>query len=162
MRSKIHKTLSKVKDDYLRRHSFNTAIAAVMELSNDIPQEWFDSSASPEMRKVANEAIESILLMLNPITPHLCQHLWWQLYPQESIIDKSWPKIEESLLIDDKLKIAVQVNGKLRSEIEIDKETEDDSVKSMALNDEKIVKHLDGAEVKKIIYVPGKILNIVI
>ena len=162
MRSKIHKTLSKVKDDYLRRHSFNTAIAAVMELSNDIPQEWFDSSASPEMRKVANEAIESILLMLNPITPHLCQHLWWQLYPQESIIDKFWPKIEGSLLIDDKLKIAIQVNGKLRSEIEIDKETEDDFVKSMALNDEKIIKHLDGAEVKKIIYVPGKILNIVI
>ena len=162
MRSKIHKTLFKVKDDYLRRHSFNTAIAAVMELSNDIPQEWFDSSASPEMRKVANEAIESILLMLNPITPHLCQHLWWQLYPQESIIDKPWPEIEESLLIDDKLKIAIQVNGKLRSEIEVDKETEDDSVKSMALNDEKIIKHLDGAEVKKIIYVPGKILNIVI
>ena len=150
MRSKIHKTLAKVKDDYLRRHSFNTAIAAVMELSNDIPQEWLDSSASPDMRKVANEAIESILLMLNPITPHLCQHLWWQLYPQESIIDKSWPKIEESLLIDDKLKIAVQVNGKLRSEIEIDKETEDDSVKSLALSDEKII------------YVPGKILNIVI
>ena len=162
MRSKIHKTLAKVKDDYLRRHSFNTAIAAVMELSNEIPQEWFDSSASPEMRKVANEAIESILLMFNPITPHLCQHLWWQLYPQESIIDKSWPKIEESLLIDDKLKIAVQVNGKLRSEIEIDKETEDDSVKSMALSDEKIIKHLEGSEVKKIIYVPGKILNIVI
>ncbi len=162
MRSKIHKTLSKVKDDYLRRHSFNTAIAAVMELSNDIPQEWFDSSASPEMRKVANEAIESILLMLNPITPHLCQYLWWQLYPQESIIDKFWPKIEGSLLIDDKLKIAIQVNGKLRSEIEIDKGTDEDSVKSMALNDEKIIKHLDGAEVKKIIYVPGKILNIVI
>ncbi len=162
MRSKIHKTLFKVKDDYLRRHSFNTAIAAVMELSNDIPQEWFDSSASPEMRKVANEAIESILLMLNPITPHLCQHLWWQLYPQESIIDKPWPEIEESLLIDDKLKIAIQVNGKLRSEIEIDTEIEDDSVKSIALNDEKIIKHLDGAEVKKIIYVPGKILNIVI
>ncbi|URQ66374.1 leucine--tRNA ligase [SAR86 cluster bacterium] len=162
MRSKIHKTLFKVKDDYLRRHSFNTAIAAVMELSNDIPQEWFDSSASPEMRKVANEAIESILLMLNPITPHLCQHLWWQLYPQESIIDKPWPEIEESLLIDDKLKIAIQVNGKLRSEIEIDKGTDEDSVKSIALNDEKIIKHLDGAEVKKIIYVPGKILNIVI
>ncbi len=162
MRSKIHKTLFKVKDDYLRRHSFNTAIAAVMELSNDIPQEWFDSSASPEMRKVANEAIESILLMLNPITPHLCQHLWWKLYPQESIIDKPWPEIEESLLIDDKLKIAIQVNGKLRSEIEIDTEIEDDSVKSIALNDEKIIKHLDGAEVKKIIYVPGKILNIVI
>ena len=162
MRSKIHKTLAKVKDDYLRRHSFNTAIAAVMELSNDIPQEWFHSSASPDMRKVANEAIESILLMLNPITPHLCQYLWWQLYPQESIIDRSWPKIEESLLIDDKLKIAIQVNGKLRSEIEIDKETEDDSVKSMALNDEKIIKHLNGSEVKKIIYIPGKILNIVI
>ena len=162
IRSKIHKTLAKVKDDYLRRHSFNTAIAAVMELSNDIPQEWLDSTASPEMRQVANEAVESILLMLNPITPHLCQHLWWQLHPKESIIDKSWPKIEKSLLIDDKLKIAIQVNGKLRSEIEIDKETEEEDVKSMGISDKKIEKYLDGEEVKKIIYIPGKILNIVI
>ena len=162
LKSKIHKTLAKVKDDYLRRHSFNTAIAAIMELSNDIPGDFLDSKASPEMREVANEAIESILLMLNPITPHLSQHLWWQLYPSESILDKPWPTIDEKLLVDDKVKIAIQINGKLRSEIEVEKDREEESVKSLAITDKKIEKYLEGNEIKKIIYVPGKIINIVI
>ena len=161
LKSKIHKTLAKVKDDYLRRHSFNTAIAAIMELSNDIPGDFLDSKANPEMREVANEAIESILLMLNPITPHLSQHLWWQLYPSESILDKPWPTIDEKLLIDDKVKIAIQINGKLRSEIEVEKDREEESVKSLAVTDKKIEKYLEGNEIKKIIYVPGKIINIV-
>ncbi len=162
LKSKIHKTLAKVKDDYLRRHSFNTAIAAIMELSNDIPGDFLDSKANPEMREVANEAIESILLMLNPITPHLSQHLWWQLYPSESILDKPWPTIDEKLLVDDKVKIAIQINGKLRSEIEVEKDREEESVKSLAVTDKKIEKYLEGNEIKKIIYVPGKIINIVI
>ena len=162
LKSKIHKTLAKVKDDYLRRHSFNTAIAAIMELSNDIPGDFLDSKANPEMREVANEAIESILLMLNPITPHLSQHLWWQLYPSESILDKPWPTIDEKLLVDDKVKIAIQINGKLRSEIEVEKDIEEESVKSVAVTDKKIEKYLEGNEIKKIIYVPGKIINIVI
>ena len=162
LKSKIHKTLAKVKDDYLRRHSFNTAIAAIMELSNDIPSDFLDSKANPEMREVANEAIESILLMLNPITPHLSQHLWWQLYPSESILDKPWPTIDEKLLVDDKVKIAIQINGKLRSEIEVEKDREEESVKSLAITDKKIEKYLEGNEIKKIIYVPGKIINIVI
>ena len=161
LKSKIHKTLAKVKDDYLRRHSFNTAIAAIMELSNDIPGDFLDSKANPEMREVANEAIESILLMLNPITPHLSQHLWWQLYPSESILDKPWPTIDEKLLVDDKVKIAIQINGKLRSEIEVEKDREEESVKSLAVTDKKIEKYLEGNEIKKIIYVPGKIINIV-
>ena len=162
LKSKTHKTLAKVKDDYLRRHSFNTAIAAIMELSNDIPGDFLDSKANPEMREVANEAIESILLMLNPITPHLSQHLWWQLYPSESILDKPWPTIDEKLLVDDKVKIAIQINGKLRSEIEVEKDREEESVKSLAVTDKKIEKYLEGNEIKKIIYVPGKIINIVI
>ena len=162
LKSKIHKTLSKVKDDYLRRHSFNTAIAAIMELSNDVPAEFLDSQASIEEREVANEAIESILLMLNPITPHLSQHLWWQLHPSESILDKPWPPIDEKLLVDDKVKIAIQINGKLRSEIEIEKDTEEEKIKSLAILDKKVEKYLANNEIKKIIYVPGKILNIVI
>ena len=162
LKSKIHKTLAKVKDDYLRRHSFNTAIAAIMELSNDVPAEFLDSEASVEEREVANEAIESILLMLNPITPHLSQHLWWQLHPSESILDKPWPAIDEKLLVDDKVKIAIQINGKLRSEMEIEKDTEEETIKSLAILDKKVKKYLDNNEIKKIIYVPGKILNIVI
>ena len=162
LKSKIHKTLAKVKDDYLRRHSFNTAIAAIMELSNEVPAEFLDSEASVEEREVANEAIESILLMLNPITPHLSQHLWWQLHPSESILDKPWPAIDEKLLVDDKVKIAIQINGKLRSEMEIEKDTEEETIKSLAILDKKVKKYLDNNEIKKIIYVPGKILNIVI
>ena len=162
LRSKIHKTLAKVRDDYARRHSFNTAIASIMELSNEIPQEFLNSSADPEARNVANEAVQSILLMLNPITPHLSQYLWWKLNPSESIIEKPWPEIDESLLIDDNLRIAVQVNGKLRSEIEIAKDTEEEIIKSIAINDEKIKKHIEDKQVKKIIYIQGRVLNIVI
>ena len=162
VRSKTHKTLAKVKDDYMRRHSFNTAIASVMELSNEIPKEFLEVQADQEMRATAHEAIESILLMLAPITPHLCQHLWWQLHPSESIVDKKWPEAEKNLLEDDTLNIAIQINGKLRSEIEINKNTSEEEVKSTALLDDKVKKYLEDKEVRKIIYVPGKILNIVL
>ena len=162
VRSKTHKTLAKVKDDYMRRHSFNTAIASVMELSNEIPKEFLEVQADQEMRATAHEAIESILLMLAPITPHLCQHLWWQLHPSESIVDKKWPEAEKTLLEDDTLNIAIQINGKLRSAIEINKNTSEEEVKSTALLDDKVKKYLEDKEVRKIIYVPGKILNIVL
>ena len=162
LRSKIHKTLAKVKDDYSRRHSFNTAIAAVMELTNNIPQEYLEPDCAQEKRLVAHEAVESILLMLNPIVPHLCQYLWWELNPEESIADKPWPMIDESLLADDTLNIAIQINGKLRSQIEVEKDIAEEEIKSLALADEKISKYTLGNEIKKVIYVPGKILNIVI
>jgi len=161
LRSKVHKTLAKVKDDYIRRHSFNTAIASVMELSNEIPKEFLNASSGPEMRFAAHEAIESILLMLAPITPHLCQHLWWKLHPEESIVDKEWPEANELFLEDDSLNIAIQVNGKLRAEIEINKNCSEEEAKKKAIEHEKIKKHLEGMEVKKIIYIPGKIINIV-
>ena len=162
LRSKVHKTLAKVKDDYLRRHSFNTAIAAIMELSNSIPREFLESSAANQERVVANEAVESILLMLNPITPHLCQHLWWKLYPEECIADKAWPIIEKSLLTDDTFKIAIQVNGKLRSEIEVEKDSPEEMIQSLAVEDEKVNKYIAGQEIKKVIYITGKVINIVV
>ncbi|MDB3994736.1 leucine--tRNA ligase [Gammaproteobacteria bacterium] len=162
VRSKTHKTLAKVKDDYMRRHSFNTAIASVMELSNEIPKEFLETQADQIMRATAHEAIESILLMLAPITPHLCQHLWWQLHPSESIVDKKWPEAEKTLLEDYTFNIAIQINGKLRSAIEINKNTSEEEVKSTALLDDKVKKYLEDKEVRKIIYVPGKILNIVL
>ena len=162
LRSKVHKTLAKVKDDYLRRHSFNTAIAAIMELSNSIPREFLESSASNQERVVANEAVESILLMLNPITPHLCQYLWCKLYPEECIADKAWPIIEKSLLTDDTFKIAIQVNGKLRSEIEVEKDSPEEMIQSLAVEDEKVKKYIAGQEIKKVIYITGKVINIVV
>ena len=162
LRSKTHKTLTKVKDDYERRHSFNTAIASIMELSNEIPKEFLETDSDVECRGAAHEAIESILLMLSPITPHISQHLWWKLYPDELILDKSWPEADAELLQDDKLKIAVQVNGKLRSEIEIANETPEEEVKALALNNKRIIKYTEGKEIRKVIYIPGKIINIVV
>ena len=140
IRSKTHKTLAKVKDDYLRRHNFNTAIAAIMELSNAIPGDFLNAEAKIEERFVADEAIESILLMLAPITPHLCQYLWWQMYPDESIVDKEWPEAIEELLVDENIKIAIQINGKLRSELQITQDTSSEEVEARALEDERIKK----------------------
>ena len=161
LRSKTHKTLAKVKDDYLRRHSFNTAIASIMELSNEIPKEFFEDNANIESRKAAHEAIESILLMLSPITPHISQYLWWKIHPSELILDVGWPEIDESLLEDNKLKIAIQVNGKLRSQIEVNSDMPEEEIKSLAVADEKIIKYIQAKEIIKLIYIPGKIINIV-
>ena len=133
-----------------------------MELSNEIPKEFLNPSAQDDMRQTAHEAIEAILLMLAPITPHMCQYLWWKLYPSESIVDRKWPEADLSLLEDDNMNIAIQINGKLRAEIEIDKNCPDEEIKKTALDNDKVKKYLEDQEVKKIIYVPGKIINIVI
>ena len=162
LRSKTHKTLAKVKDDYLRRHSFNTAIAAIMELSNEIPKEFLEENSNKECRRAVNEAIEAILIMLSPITPHLSQFLWWKIHPSELILDVGWPEIEEDLLEDSKLTIAIQVNGKLRSQIEVASDTPEEEIKSLSLADEKIAIHTETKKVRKVIYVPGKIINIVV
>ena len=162
LRSKTHKTLAKVKDDYLRRHSFNTAIAAIMELSNEIPKEFLEENSNKEFRRAVNEAIEAILIMLSPITPHLSQFLRWKIHPSELILDVGWPEIEEDLLEDSKLTIAIQVNGKLRSQIEVASDTPEEEIKSLSLADEKIAIHTETKKVRKVIYVPGKIINIVV
>ena len=159
---KIHQTLKKVKDDFLRRHSFNTAIAAIMELSNAIPKEFINSDADTDKRKVADEAIKAIILMLAPITPHLSQHLWWELNEDGLVVDAEWPEAKEEMLEEDFIKIVIQVNGKLRSEVNVSYDSEEEDIKSMALKDEKIKKYVSDSEIKKLIYVPGKLINIVI
>ena len=95
LRIKTHQVL-KVKDDYLRRHSFNTAIASIMELSNNIPKEFLNKDADNDKRKAADEAIKAIILMLSPITPHLSQHLWWQINQDNLVVDIEWPKQKKS------------------------------------------------------------------
>ena len=159
---KTHQTLKKVKDDFLRRHSFNTAIAAIMELSNAIPKEFINLDANTDKRKVADEAIKAIILMLAPITPHLSQHLWWKLNEDGLVVDTEWPEAKEEMLEEDFIKIVIQVNGKLRSEVNVNSDSEEEDIKSMALKDEKIKKYVSDSEIKKLIYVPGKLINIVL
>ena len=163
LRQKTHKTLLKVKDDYERRHSFNTAVAAVMELTNFIPKEFLSSKASITERSAADEAIKNILIMISPITPHVSQELWSMIADKEDmIIDVIWPEVNEKLLVENLVELVIQVNGKLRGKIEIDINLDKEKVKTLALENENVLKHIKDKEIKKVIYVPNKLINIVV
>ena len=159
LRRKTHQTISKVTDDIGRRYTFNTAIAAVMELVNEVSAFNVDNELD---RQVIKEAIESILLLLSPIVPHICHQLWLDINHDQPIIDARWPKFDSSLLKSETSLIVVQVNGKLRSKLEVDASISEDELKSMALSDEKVVRFIDGNEIKKIIVIPKKLVNIVV
>ena len=159
LRRKTHQTISKVTDDIGRRYTFNTAIAAVMELVNEVSAFNVDNELD---RQVIKEAIESILLLLSPIVPHICHQLWLDINHDQPIIDARWPKYDSSLLKSETSLIVVQVNGKLRSKLEVDASISEDELKSMALSDEKVVRFIDGNEIKKIIVIPKKLVNIVV
>ena len=159
LRRKTHQTISKVTDDIGRRYTFNTAIAAVMELVNEVSAFNVDDELD---RQVIKEAIESILLLLSPIVPHICHQLWLDINHDQPIIDARWPKFDSSLLKSETSLIVVQVNGKLRSKLEVDASITEDELKSMALSDEKVVRFIDGNEIKKIIVIPEKLVNIVV
>ena len=159
LRRKTHQTISKVTDDIGRRYTFNTAIAAVMELVNEVSAFNVDDELD---RQVIKEAIESILLLLSPIVPHICHQLWLDINHDQPIIDARWPKYDSSLLKSETSLIVVQVNGKLRSKLEVDASISEDELKSMALSDERVVRFIDGNEIKKIIVIPEKLVNIVV
>ncbi|MDC0188682.1 leucine--tRNA ligase [Gammaproteobacteria bacterium] len=159
LRRKTHQTIAKVSDDIGRRYTFNTAIAAVMELVNDINVFQIEDEID---QKVAKEAITSVLLLLAPIVPHICNRLWLDLGFDQPIIDEVWPKHNPDLMMTDTLEIIVQVNGKLRSKITVDSSIGDPELEQLALMDEKIKKYTDNQTIKKIIIVPKKLVNIVI
>ncbi len=159
MRRQTHETIAKVSDDFGRRLAFNTAIAALMELLNALGK--FEDM-SDQGRAVRHEAFEAMVLLLNPITPHICHVLWLALGHRESIIAQSWPTLDESALRKDEIRLMVQVNGKLRGQIEVAVGTSADDIRSAAVADANVARFLQGAVVKKIIVVPGKIVNIVI
>ncbi|MAJ29866.1 MAG: leucine--tRNA ligase [Gammaproteobacteria bacterium] len=159
LRRKTHQTISKVTDDIGRRYTFNTAIAAVMELVNEVST--FNVNDELDLQ-VIKEAIESILLLLSPIVPHICHQLWLDINHEQPIIDAEWPKFDPSLLKSETSLIVIQVNGKLRSKLEVDASISEEELKSMALSDEKVMGFIEGNEIKKIIVIPEKLVNIVV
>ena len=159
LRRQTHETIAKVSDDFSRRLSFNTAIAALMELLNALGK--FDDM-SDQGRAVRHEAFEAIVLLLNPITPHICHALWHALRSAEPIIAQAWPKADPAALTKDAVTLAVQINGRLRGTIEAAVGAQREEVEKAALADPGVAKFLAGAAVKKIVVVPGKIINIVI
>jgi leucyl-tRNA synthetase len=142
-----------------RRHSFNTAIAALMELSNALAK--FKDTDEQSMA-VRAESIDIILKSLSPITPHICHYLWSALGNEAAIINETWPNTDETALTQDEVQIIVQVNGKLRAKLMLSTDMDKAQVEFQALADENIVKFTEGKSVVKVIVVPNKLVNIVV
>ena len=159
MRTKIHKTIKKFTHDVFERNSFNTAIASSMELLNDMIK--YNLSKNFD-NKVLLEGIESVIKMLSPITPHICQELWNNLDKNSSLIDEPWPKVDNDALVESKKEIIVQINGKLRGKVIIETDQNKEEVNSIVILDEKLNSYLKDNDIKKIIYVKNKLINYVV
>lgn len=159
LRMQLHQTIAKVTDDLERRHTFNTAIAAVMELMNGLAK---CQDTDPVSRNLMQEALESIVVLLSPIVPHICHALWHELKPGTGLSSQPWPKADDTAMVQDEIKLMVQVNGKLRSQINVAKDAAKEAVEQAALDDVHVRKFIEGQAIKKIIVVPGKLINIVV
>ena len=164
VRQKTHATIKKVTDDYDRRQVFNTAIAAVMELYNEVGKFTAANNAQDggQNQAVVQEALEAMVLLLAPIVPHMCHVLWHHLGKQGAVIDASWPSWDDSALVATKVSIAAQVNGKLRSVLELPADADKVAIEKAAFADETVQKFIAGVPVKKVIVVPGRLINIVV
>ena len=157
VRRKIHETIAKVSDDYGRRQTFNTAVAAVMELCNELGRFPVDFDLD---RAVMDEGLRAALLMLWPITPHLTEHLWLHL-TGEAFVENHWPAVDESALSRDELEIVVQVNGKVRAKMMVPATADRDEIETLAKEQENVQRFLGDASIRKVIVVPNKLVNIV-
>ena len=159
IRNKIHSTIKKVSDDVGRRYTFNTAIAANMELLNELSSFSAEDDIS---YSISQEGIEAIVLMLSPIVPHICSQLWNHLGHNSFIEDEKWPQHDELALVRDNIQMMVQVNGKLRDKITVAADASDEVVKSAAMDSEKIKSRIDNQPIKKVIVVKSRLVNIVV
>ena len=158
LRRKTHETIAKVSDDYGRRLTFNTAIAAVMELVNDISR---FQRQSEQCLAVEREAIEATVRLLAPIVPHISHQLWINLGHSDAVIDAPWPQVDDSALVRNTIEMAVQVNGKLRATIEVAADADAESIKQMAREHDNVKRFLADVTIRKEILVPKKLVNIV-
>ncbi len=156
---KTHQTIAKVTDDMARRHTFNTAIAANMELLNAVSR--FEETGA-EADAVRHEALRAIVLMLSPMVPHICETLWRALGGDGTVLDQPWLSADASAMREDSFTCVIQVNGKLRAKIQMEAGIDQEALRQRALTDEQIVKFLEGKTPKKVIVVPGKLVNIVV
>ncbi len=156
-RRQLHQTIGKVTDDYGRRKQFNTAIAAVMELLNAFAKLPDDATA----RAVKQETLEAVTLMLFPIVPHVCQALYAELRPGMDAGQQAFPKADASALTQDEIELMLQVNGKLRGSLKVAAGADKASIEALALASEAAQKFMEGRPAKKVVVVPGRLVNIV-
>ena len=159
LRREVHKTIAKVSDDIGRRQTFNTAIAAVMELMNKLTKASLESDQD---RAVMAEALSAVVRMLYPITPHICFELWQALGNESNIDTAEWVKADEAAMVEDEKLIVVQVNGKVRGKVTVPATSSEEEIKAAAKADPNVAKFLDGKEILKEIYIPLKMLNFVV
>lgn len=159
LRRDVHKTIAKVSDDIGRRQTFNTAIAAVMELMNKLTRAPLESEQD---RAIMAEALSAVVRMLYPITPHICFELWKALGNESTIDHAEWVKADEAAMVEDEKLIVVQVNGKVRGKVTVAADADEETVKTVAFADENVKKFTDNTQIVKVIYVPGKLLNVVV
>ena len=159
LRREVHKTIAKVSDDIGRRQTFNTAIAAVMELMNKLTKASLESDQD---RAVMAEALSAVVRMLYPITPHICFELWQALGNERNIDTAEWVKADEAAMVEDEKLIVVQVNGKVRGKVTVPATSSEEEIKAAAKADPNVAKFLDGKEILKEIYIPLKMLNFVV
>ncbi|MEW5766023.1 MAG: leucine--tRNA ligase [bacterium] len=151
-----HQTIKRVSEDISRRFQFNTAIAAIMELVNEVYQVESINSA------VFKETIEAIILLLSPFAPHLAEDLWERIGHRPSVLQQPWPQFDPAVIVEEEILIIVQVKGKLRGKIKVRADASEEEIKAAALADENVARFISGQEIRKLIYVPKKIVNIVV
>ncbi len=159
LRRKIYQTVSKVTQEMEGRFKFNTAIASIMELFNET------SRFKPETDGdyyVLRDAVEKMILLLSPFTPHVCEELWRITGHEKPVCLEAWPKVDESALKVSEVEIPVQVNGKVRSRIVISPDMGEEEVREVALSDERVKRYTEGKRVVKFIYVKGRLVNVVV
>ena len=159
LRRKTHETIAKVSDDYGRRQTFNTAIAAVMELLNEVGKNT--ERDTPNSLAVEREALETATLLLSPIVPHICNQLWCELGYDNSLLDAPWPQVDESALVKNTIQMVIQVNGKLRAQIDVPADADKAAIENMATTHENVQRFTEGQTIRKVIVVPNKLVNIV-
>ena len=158
VRRAIHLAIKQASVDVGQHHKFNTAIAQVMTLMNVLEKA---ATETEQDRALLQEGLETVALLLAPITPHICHELWQQLGKSGAIIDAQWPKVDESALVQDSLTLVVQVNGKLRGQIEVPASASREDIEASARANENVVRFTEGLTIRKVIVVPGKLVNIV-
>ena len=158
IRRAIHAAIKQASTDVGQYHKFNTAIAQVMTVMNVLEKA---PQASEQDRALLHEGLEAVTLLLAPITPHISHELWQQLGHQGAVIDAPWPVLDESALVQDSIVLVIQVNGKLRGQIEMPAAASREDVEAAARSNENVLRFTEGLSIRKVIVVPGKLVNIV-
>jgi leucyl-tRNA synthetase len=158
VRRAIHLAIKQASVDIGQHHKFNTAIAQVMTLMNVLEKA---AQTTSQDRALLQEGLEAVALLLAPITPHISHQLWQELGHDSAIIDAPWPQVDESALVQDSLTLVIQVNGKLRGQIEVAASASREDVEACARSNESVLRFTEGLSIRKVIVVPGKLVNIV-